>query len=617
MKYLIASALIGLLPLSAGATAIEEAPWAPRAAAYRLSLFMANLTPVPWDKIEQNWTAPVPGSALAVEALSRVSDRDAWNLRVALAAEDRQALFAAATTAVANGILQHLEAAEAVLGQPEAAFEVAQSVALYRAFEDGIQAADKQAARDLGRAWLVLNSSLGSAGVLGNGAQAADAARFAKARAVIAEYIEANYLPPAFAERSKLTPVPEAAVRAGKPVALPVTLPPGSNIADQRDLPRLVLQFEEAGEDEANLPLVAYGDMLFDSPEIFGYPARDLGIACSTCHNRSDVNRDFFIPGLSSHAGGIDVDSSFFNPMFNDREDDHLDTPSMRGIRFTAPYGRDGREPSLRRFIRNVIVTEFAGAEPTPFQLDAMVAYLRAFDFLPNPKIDQAGRLTDLASEAAKRGEALFNTEFAGLGNRSCASCHTPDRFFRDGQTYDIGSAEPPFPGGSATTFETPTLRNANFTAPYMHDGALPTLASVVDWFNETKDLGLDAAQRADLTAYLQAVGDGEEPYQSFEGRDSVFRLSWEELTTFASTLDTLIPLRDAENIAVLVDTVAPDLAADASVMTNQSAKPEIYKFAAILRSVGDASAAGDWGEASRQWEMFKSMQAEIDERMF
>jgi cytochrome c peroxidase len=398
---------------------------------------------------------------------------------------------------------------------------------------------------------------------------------------------------------------------------MPATLPPGSNIGDQAQLPRLVLQFEEAGEDEANLPLVAYGDMLFDSPEIFGGPARELGIACSTCHNRSDVNRDFFIPGLSSHPGGMDVDGSFFNPMFNDRTDDHLDTPSMRGIRFTAPYGRDGREPSLRRFIRNVIVTEFAGKEPTPFQLDALEAYVKQFDFLPNPKIDRSGKLTDLASDAAKRGELLFNTKFAGLGDKSCASCHTPDRQFRDGLTYDIGSAEPPFPGGTASAFETPTLRNVNFTAPYMHDGSLPTLASVVDWFNDTKNLGLDEAQRADLTAYVEAVGDGEDPYQVFEGRNSVFRLSWEELTTFASTLDTLLPMQDAENIAVLIDTVAPDLAADASVMVNQNAKPEIYEFAAILRAVGDASAEGNWTEAIRQWELFKSMQAEIDERMF
>ncbi len=617
MKYLIASTLLCALPVIADATAIEESPWAPRAAAYRLTLFMGNLTPVPWDEIEKSWTSPAPGSDIQVAPLSRVSDKEALAINQAMQAEDLQALFEASTIAIAEGILRHLDVAKTALGQPEAAREVAQAAALFRAFEDGIKAADASAARDLGRAWLVLNSTLGSAGVLGNGAQTVDADQFAEAQAIVAAYIRANYLPSEYAQRDKLTPLPETVVLSGEQITMPATLPPGSNIGDQAQLPRLVLQFEEAGEDEANLPLVAYGDMLFDSPEIFGGPARELGIACSTCHNRSDVNRDFFIPGLSSHPGGMDVDGSFFNPMFNDRTDDHLDTPSMRGIRFTAPYGRDGREPSLRRFIRNVIVTEFAGKEPTPFQLDALEAYVKQFDFLPNPKIDRSGKLTDLASDAAKRGELLFNTKFAGLGDKSCASCHTPDRQFRDGLTYDIGSAEPPFPGGTATAFETPTLRNVNFTAPYMHDGSLPTLASVVDWFNDTKNLGLDEAQRADLTAYVEAVGDGEEPYQVFEGRNSVFRLSWEELTTFASTLDTLLPMQDAENIAVLIDTVAPDLAADASVMVNQNAKPEIYEFAAILRAVGDASAEGNWTEATRQWELFKAMQAEIDERMF
>lgn len=617
MKKLIAMALVGLLPVTAQATAIKQAPWAPRAAAYRLTLFMGNLSPVPWDKIEESWTAPAPGSALPDEALSRVTPDEAAAITRALEAQDRQALFAATTAALARGIQRHLAAAEAALGQPEAKVEIDNAEALFRAFEDGIKAADADAARDLGRAWLVLNSSLGSAGVLGNGGQDADADRFAEARAVIDSYLATNYLPETYAPRDKLTPIPETALLSGQPVTMPATLPPGANIADQRDLPRLVLQFEEAGEDEANLPLVAYGDMLFDSPQIFGGPARDLGLACSTCHNRSDVNRDFFIPGLSSHPGGMDVDGSFFNPMFNDRVDDHLDTPSMRGIRFTAPYGRDGREPSLRRFIRNVIVTEFAGDEPTPFQLDALEAYIRQFDFLPNPQIDRAGRLTDLASDAARRGEALFNTEFAGLGGRACASCHVPDSNFRDGQTYDIGSSEPRYPGGTPTHFETPTLRNVNFTAPYMHDGSLPTLASVVEWFNDSKDLGLDQAQRADLTAYLEAVGDGEEPYQAFDGRDSQFRLAWEELTTFASTLDTLLPMQDAENIALLVDTVASDLSADASTMVNLASKPELYEFAAILRAVGDASAAGDWPEAGRQWALFKTMQADLDERMF
>jgi mono/diheme cytochrome c family protein len=617
MKPLLASAMICLLPAVAQATAIEQAPWAPRAAAYRQTLFMGNLTPVPWKKIEASWSTPVTGSSLPVAATSRLTSEENAALISALIAQDRQALFEAATAAIAQGILRHLKTAEADLGSASSKSELGKAAALYRALEDGIRSGDKQATRDLGRAWLTLNTSLGSAGLLGKAAQESNRSDFASARKVISDYIRANYLPEEFLERRSLTPLPETALLSGTALSYPAVLPPGSNIADQSELPRLVLQFEEAGEDESNLPLVAYGDMLFDSPEIFGGPAQELGIACSTCHNRSDVNREFFIPGLSHRPGGMDVDSAYFNPMFNDRQDDHLDTPSMRGIRFTAPYGRDGREPSLRRFIRNVIVTEFAGQEPTPFQLDALVAYIRQFDWLPNPKIDRAGNLTEKASESANRGETLFRTEFQGLNGKSCASCHTPERHFRDGLTHDIGSSGPPFPGGTATAFETPTLRNINFTAPYMHDGSLPTLASVVDWFNDSKDLGLSEIQRADLTAYLEAVGDGVEPYQHFEGQDSVFRLSWEELTTFASTLDTLVPARDAQNIALLVDTVAPDLAADASVMTNQSAKPEIYEFASILNAIGEASAAGNWDEAERQWLKFKTMQAEIDERMY
>ena len=109
---------------------------------------------------------------------------------------------------------------------------------------------------------------------------------------------------------------------------------------DQVPLPKLFLNFEEKGIDEADLPLIAYGDMLFDSPEIFGDPARSLGLTCSTCHNRSDINQAFFIPGISPQAGAVDVDGHFFNSLFNDRRDDALDIPSLRGIRFLGPYGR-------------------------------------------------------------------------------------------------------------------------------------------------------------------------------------------------------------------------------------------------------------------------------------
>ena len=46
------------------------------------------------------------------------------------------------------------------------------------------------------------------------------------------------------------------------------------------------------------------------------------------------------------------ISSRFFAPHANNSLFDPLDTPDLRGIRFTAPYGRNGRFSSLRDFIR-------------------------------------------------------------------------------------------------------------------------------------------------------------------------------------------------------------------------------------------------------------------------
>ena len=614
----LASALLLSGPVAA--TPAKEAPWLPEAAAYRLTLFLGNLEPLPWDDIETAWTEPYRGSEFSVGALAwldRKSDIEPDGLLDAIMREDLQAVFAEATRLVALRIEENLDRALAAEESATAQLAVQTARELYRAFEDGIAAADPEAARRIGLAWLELNSSTGSAGVLGAGATSADRDTMEAARAVISGYLAENYLLDSFAPRRTLSALPETAVLSGKAIEVPPSLPPGSDIFDQDPLPLLVLNFEEQGIDETDLPLVAYGDMLFDSAQLFGSPAQDLGIACSTCHNRSDVNQRLFIPGASHQPGAIDVDGAFFNPIFNDRRDDPLDIPSLRGLRFTGPYGRDGRFASLRDFTRNVVVNEFGGKEPTPFMLDALVAYMLEFDFLPNSMLTSDGRLTDAAPEVARRGEEIFNTPFAGLGDRSCASCHVPDANFLDRQAHDIGSVAPAYEGARAGALDTPTLLGTAYTAPYFHDGSLPTLAAVVDWFDETKALGLTGEDRASLTAYLETVGAADEPYEAFDTENTAFRLAFAELTTFASTLDTLLPRRDAEHILLLTDTVAADLSADASTMSNLAARPEVYALAERLAAVGAAVRADDWAAAEASWTAFKSEAAAIEERAF
>ena len=621
MRVLLAT-LASVLVLSgpAAATPAKETPWLPEAGAYRLTLFLGNLEPLPWDDIETAWREPYRGSEFSIGALAwldRESDIDAAQLLNAITHEDRQAVFAEATRLIALRIEEELNRAVAAEDPAHAQQAVRTARELYRAFADGIATAEPDVARQIGLAWLELNSSTGSAGVLGAGVTSADRDTMAAARRVISGYIAENYLIADFAPRQTLSALPETAILSGRAIEVPPSLPPGSDIFDQDPLPRLVLNFEEQGIDETDLPLVAYGDMLFDSAQIFGSPARDLGLACSTCHNRSDVNQRLFIPGASHQPGAIDVDGAFFNPIFNDRRSDPLDIPSLRGLRFTGPYGRDGRFASLRDFTRNVVVNEFGGAEPTPFMMDALVAYMLEFDFLPNSMLTPDGQLTESAPEAAQRGEAIFNTPFAGLGDRSCASCHMPDANFLDRQAHDIGSVAPAYEGARAGALDTPTLLGTAYTAPYFHDGSPPTLAAVVDWFDETKALELTDEERADLTAYLETVGAADEPYEAFDAENTAFRLAFSEPTTFASTLDTLRPRRDAEHILLLTDTVAADLAADASTMSNLAARPEVYALAGRLADVGAAVRDGDWAAAEASWSAFQTEADTIEARAF
>lgn len=324
-------------------------------------------------------------------------------------------------------------------------------------------------------------------------------------------------------------------------------LPKGSDLAELRlREPRQILTMEAQGSEQSYL--VALGNMAFSAPFIMGEPAQNAGINCSTCHSSGDINRRFFIAGSSAYPGSADVTTGLFNPRFDDGLTNPLDIPSLRGITLTAPYGHDGRFASLREFTRNVIVNEFAGPEPMPIILDALVAYQRQFEFLPNPKLDRQGHLTDYASDAAHRGEALFTKSFDEMGGRSCASCHVPSADFTDGEQHDVGTLR---------SFETPTLLNANFTAPYFADGSARDYSAVIEHFDDFYGLELTEVEVSDLVAYLEAIGDGERP---FVDKDLDFDLA--EIMVFASTLEQTIKDRNYAVLDLTINTMNRELRA-------------------------------------------------------
>jgi cytochrome c peroxidase len=144
--------------------------------------------------------------------------------------------------------------------------------------------------------------------------------------------------------------------------------------------------------------------------------------------------------------------------------------------------------------------------------------------------------------EAALRGMALFYSQRVG-----CAQCHSGLNFsgslvyeghaadaalFANNGLYDLDGrgAYPASDRGLIETthraqdmgkFRVPTLRNVALTAPYMHDGSLPSLDAVLDHYvrgghrsrrqdARVRPFDLSAAERADLLAFLNSLTDRE-----------------------------------------------------------------------------------------------------------
>jgi cytochrome c peroxidase len=398
---------------------------------------------------------------------------------------------------------------------------------------------------------------------------------------------------------------------AGRVAAFPVNsdqtvLPAGTELdEDALSKPREVFHSEALHGRKSYL--VNLGNLAFSSPSILGGVARQAGVSCSTCHVNGTGNGKLYIPKMSTRPGNFDTTGPLFNPKADNQALDPVRIPSLRGARFLAPYGNDGRMASLRDFVHNVIVNEFAGPEPTPTTLDSIVAYINDIDFLPNPNLGPAGRLTPVAMESERHGEALFMKPFPHDPQMSCATCHVPSAAFVDHRQHDVGS------GG---LFKTPTLMNADFNAPYFHDGRYDTYEQVVAHFDRVFGLGYSEQDRHDLADYLTAIGNGMRPYE-FEGTPTTLK----EVNDFGLVLGAAIAANDKHVVALAVDTIGnewreltefyPDRR-DTSVsggdneraLTRQALKEQVL----TLRRIDMAVAAGRLADAAADYKAYRDL---------
>jgi len=191
---------------------------------------------------------------------------------------------------------------------------------------------------------------------------------------------------------------------------------------------------------------------------------------------------------------------------------------------------------------------EAFGGEPTYGRiLKSVNAYLQTLRSSDVPFDRFLDGDSTAMTESAQRGLALFK------GKAACVRCHHGP-MFSDGKHHSLGLSTNPAvfkdplrhitfrrffrtlgvpkfdqlrhdPGhycvsksdGDRELMRTPTLRELVGTQPYMHDGQLPTLEAVVNFYNEgggsrssrsplLKPLGLTEPEQADLVAFLKSL---------------------------------------------------------------------------------------------------------------
>jgi len=327
---------------------------------------------------------------------------------------------------------------------------------------------------------------------------------------------------------------------------------------------------------------VALGAVLFRTPGLLGLEARRIGMSCETCHSGGHVNAGFFLPGLSSRNGTVDLTSKVFHRPADDGRFNPIRIPSLRGVARTPPYGHRGTFPTLAAFARHVIVDEFGGAAPSKPVLRALAAYMAALTRPPNPMLTADGRLTAGAPAAARRGERLFFTAGTGDGKQACAACHIPARGFADGRHHDVGT------GGA---IDTPSLLGAA-AGPYLHDGSHDLLGRTVGHFTRRSGVGKDARGLADLVAYLRVVGAAKNDRERVTLKRGIA-----DIVEGEAVLDTLVSRRDNALLGLVVATLRRDLGRVHDRFPDPDhakARSALVAWSRELQALRNAAEAGD-----------------------
>lgn len=310
-------------------------------------------------------------------------------------------------------------------------------------------------------------------------------------------------------------------------------------------------------------------------------------VACATCHESSTGFTDAPLSvsqGIEGKTGTRNaptvLNAAFNKTQFWDGRSPSLEDQAQHPFTNPVEMGLENHDPILKvvredKAYHKMVRAAF-GIEPGAFDkahlLKAIAAFERTMVAGDSP-FDRwfYGGDEQAMTDQQKRGYALF------IGKARCVSCHTIEQdqaIFTDHQFHNIGvgvnkiredvrslaqafikaemsaeevdvkvltdpksselgrfAVETTFDGLGA--FKTPTLRNIDLTAPYMHDGSIATLEKVMEHYNNggvtnpgdpvsdflsggIRPLNLTDAEIADVVAFMKALTSSSIPKPQF-----------------------------------------------------------------------------------------------------
>jgi cytochrome c peroxidase len=277
---------------------------------------------------------------------------------------------------------------------------------------------------------------------------------------------------------------------------------------------------------ESNPPTpakIALGRKLFFDPLL----SADRTISCASCHQPALAFSDTTPRSRAIHGA-----------------ETTRNAPSILNRAYGSSFFWDGRTASLEEAVLEPIQNPLEMALPLSSLIDrlrensdyevlfaaafrdsttalnlarSLAAYLRTIRSGDSPADRYVAGERSALSHDAERGFELF------FGKANCFACHSgpllsDERLHITGvSTADRGRELFTRRIEDRGAFKVPSLRNVALTAPYMHDGSLTTLESVVDFYDrgggavmgidaELRPLGLTSEEKRSLVAFLRSL---------------------------------------------------------------------------------------------------------------